>query len=244
MPVHSIVIPCHNEALRLEPGKFSAFLRQSAATHLVLVNDGSTDQTQEVLERIRQMHPDQVTIVSIPERSGKGEAVRRGMMESFHLFPDLMVAAYMDADLSVSFEEMTRLFDKFNTSQKKYVLGSRIKKIGALITRNEWRHFYSRIIATIVGWIIRLDVYDTQCSAKLFRRDIIEAVFSKPFRTNWLFDVEIICRLHQHYGDLNTNGLEEPLLEWTERKGSKLRWYSIFRVIREVFILKKYYTGK
>lgn len=244
MPVRSIVIPCHNEALRLEPGKFSAFLSHAATTHLLLIDDGSTDQTRQVLEQIRQMHPDQVTVLSLPSRSGKGEAVRRGMMESFTLFPDIAVTGYMDADLSVSFEEMTRLFEKFNTVQKKYLLGSRIKKIGAVITRNEWRHFYSRIIATIVGSIIRLDVYDTQCSAKLFRRDIIEAVFSKPFRTNWLFDVEIICRLHSNYGDLNENGLEEPLLEWTERKGSKLRWYSIFRVIREVFILKKYYTGK
>ncbi len=244
MPVRSIVIPCHNEALRLEPGKFSAFLRQAAGTHLLLINDGSTDQTLQVLEQIRQMHPDQVTILSLPKRSGKGEAVRRGMMESITLFPEVVVSGYMDADLSVSFEEMTRLFDKFNTVQKKYLLGSRIKKIGAVITRNEWRHFYSRIMATIVGSIIRLDVYDTQCSAKLFRRDIIEPVFSVPFRTKWLFDVEVICRLHRNYGDLNNNGLEEPLLEWTERKGSKLRWYSIFRVIREVFILKKYYTGK
>ena len=56
--------------------------------------------------------------------------------------------------------------------------------------------------------------------------------------------MEIICRLYNAYGRLNDNGLEEPLLEWTERKGSKLRWYSIFRVIREVFILKKYYTGR
>lgn len=244
MPVRSIIIPCHNEALRLEPGAFASFLQQSAGTHLLFVNDGSTDDTQQVLEQIRNNNPDQITILSLISRSGKGEAVRRGMMESLSLFPAVTVSGYMDADLSVSLDEMTRLFGCFSHAEKRFILGSRVKKIGAQISRNEWRHFYSRIIATIVGSIIRLDVYDTQCSAKLFRQDSIETVFNKPFRTKWLFDVEIICRLHKAYGPLNDNGLEEPLLEWTERKGSKLRWYSIFRVIREVFILKKYYTGK
>ena len=244
MPVRSIIIPCHNEALRLEPGKFSAFLQQTAGIQLLFVNDGSTDETQQVLEQIREASPDRVAIVQLKKRSGKGEAVRRGMIESPVLFPSVSVTGYMDADLSVSLEEMLRLFELFSTTSKRFILGSRVKKIGASISRNEWRHFYSRIIATIVGAIIRLDVYDTQCSAKLFRRDSIETLFSHPFRTKWLFDVEIICRLYKAYGPLNDNGLEEPLLEWTERKGSKLRWYSLFRVIREVFILKKYYTGK
>lgn len=244
MPVRSIIIPCHNEALRLEPGEFYGFLEQTAGTHLLFVNDGSTDQTGEILEQIRHQNPDRVAVLTLPSRSGKGEAVRRGMMESLTLFPSISVSGYMDADLSVSLSEINRLFTLFDTTQKRFILGSRVKKIGARITRNEWRHFYSRIIATIVGSIIRLDVYDTQCSAKLFRQDTIETAFSKPFRTKWLFDVEIICRLYNAYGPLNDNGLEEPLLEWTERKGSKLRWYSIFRVIREVFILKKYYTGQ
>ena len=244
MPVRSIIIPCHNEALRLEPGKFSAFLQQRTGIHLLFVNDGSTDNTQAILEQIRHENREQVTLLSLTSRSGKGEAVRRGMMESLTLFPSASVSGYMDADLSVSLEEIDRLFELFHTANKRFILGSRVKKIGARITRNEWRHFYSRIIATIVGSIIRLDVYDTQCSAKLFRQDTIETAFSNPFRTKWLFDVEIICRLYNAYGPLNDNGLEEPLLEWTERKGSKLRWYSIFRVIREVFILKKYYTGR
>lgn len=244
MPARSIIIPCHNEALRLEPAAFSAFLAASPDTHLVFVNDGSTDNTRQVLEALQLGNPEQVTIISLPVQSGKGEAVRRGMMESSSLFPGASATGYMDADLSVSFEEMNRLFDKFNKENKRFLLGSRVKKIGSVITRNEWRHFYSRIIATIVGSIIRLDVYDTQCSAKLFRQDIITSVFNSPFRTRWLFDVEIICRLHRLFGPLNDNGVEEPLLAWTEQKGSKLRWYSIFRVIREVFILKKYYTGK
>jgi hypothetical protein len=89
--------------------------------------------------------------------------------------------------------------------------------------------------------LIRLDVYDTQCSAKLFTADTASAVFEKPFKTRWLFDVEIICRLHQLYGSLNQNGKEEPLLQWTEQKGSKIRWYHFFSILKEILVLKKLY---
>lgn len=243
MPSLSIIIPCHNEALRLDPGKFSAFLQKTADTNLFFVNDGSTDDTQSVLEKIAAANPGRVTIHRINNRSGKGEAVRQGMTDSYKKHPCTHYG-YMDADLSVSLDEIHRLFLLQLQTGKKFILGSRVKKIGARITRNEWRHFYSRIIATIVGSIIRLDVYDTQCSGKIFQREVMDAVFTAPFRTKWLFDVEIICRLYNKYGPLNDNGHEEPLLEWTEQKGSKLRWYSIFRVIREVLILKKYYKGK
>lgn len=243
MPALSIIIPCHNEALRLDPGKFDGFLQHTTDTRLVFVNDGSTDNTDQVLEKIAMVNPDRITILRIDSRSGKGEAVRQGMNESYSKH-SCTYYGYMDADLSVSLEEMHRLYLLLQQKQKKFILGSRVKKIGSQISRNEWRHFYSRIMATIVGSIIRLDVYDTQCSAKIFHRDCMETAFKDPFRTKWLFDVEIICRLYNRFGPLNDNGHEEPLLEWTERKGSKLRWYSIFRVTREVLVLKKYYTGK
>ncbi len=239
----SIIVPCYNEEKRLPAEKILSFLHAQPSVSLILVNDGSTDDTLSLLQTIRQSFPERVQIVSHEKKKGKGEAVRTGLLESTKTTSSTH-HGFLDADLAISLEELYRLFDIINRSGKKFILGSRVKKIGANIVRNEWRHFYSRVIATIVGSIIKLDVYDTQCSAKIFHSEIVPSIFEDPFYTRWLFDVEVICRIHNRYGDLNAAGSEEPVLEWIEKKGSKLRWYNFFQIVNEVFILRKHYREK
>ena len=147
----------------------------------------------------------------------------------------------MDADLAVSLEEFFRLFEILSSSEKKFITGSRIKKLGATILRNEWRHFFSRIIATLVGFTIKLDIYDTQCSAKIFHRQLIPPTFNEKFKTKWLFDVELICRIHKQNGPIQQVALEESLLKWTEIKGSKIRCFHFFQIVREIYIIHKHY---
>ena len=243
MPSLSIIIPCYNEEKRLPAETVTAFLQRNENIRIIFVNDGSTDKTTDLLEKIKHLYPSRVCILSHDKKMGKAEAVRTGLLESIK-DPHFSHHSYLDADLSISLDEQYRLFQLVMTSGKKFIFGSRVKKIGATIIRNEWRHFYSRIIATIVGAIIRLDVYDTQCSAKIFQTELIPVVFNDKFKTRWLFDVEVICRINKHYGDLNAIGNEEPVLEWIEKKGSKLRWYNFFRIVKEVFVLRKYYRKR
>lgn len=243
MSALSIIIPCYNEEKRLPTDELTVFLSKNQNTGIIFVNDGSSDGTATILETLRQQNPSRIKILSHNKKKGKGEAVRTGFLESVK---DTAYThhGFLDADLSISPDELCRLFNLLTVTDKKFILGSRIKKIGALIIRNEWRHFYSRIIATIVGSIIRLDVYDTQCSAKIFETDLVATLFAEEFKTRWLFDVEVICRIHKRYGSLNATGSEEPVLEWIEKKGSKLRWYNFFQILREVFVLKKFYRNK
>ncbi len=240
MQTFSIIIPCFNEADRLPLATLSGFLELHEEIILVFVNDGSTDQTNTLIETLRSAFPARIRLLQHSDRKGKAEAVRTGMLNALEL--DKGIVGFIDADMAVTPDEFYRLLQLFKQTDFRFYFGSRIKKVGADIQRNEWRHFYSRIIATIVGSMIRLDVYDTQCSAKLFTPETAKQIFEDPFRTRWLFDVEIICRLHQYYGSLNQNGKEEPLLQWKEQKGSKIRWYHFFRILREIFILKKLYN--
>lgn len=243
MPKIAVIIPCYNEHKRLNPATLTGFLSARPGLKMVLVNDGSTDDTRTLLNSLKEKFPAQVTIVTNAKRKGKAESVRLGLLESAR-DPDTIYHGYLDADLAVSLEEFERLSKILASNGNKFIFGSRIKKVGSLITRNEWRHFYSRFIATFVGYITRLDVYDTQCSAKIFHSELVPVIASEPFHTKWLFDVELIDRIRKKYNDLNSLGHEEPLLEWNEIKGSKLRWYNIFRILREMAILRKYCRKK
>jgi dolichyl-phosphate beta-glucosyltransferase len=243
MSALSIIIPCYNEEKRLPAEKITEFLAGKENIKFILINDGSIDKTQDLLEEIKKQHPSKVFIFFHDNKMGKAEAVRTGFMESIK-DQQFSHHAFLDADLSISPGELFRLYQMLLSTEKKFIFGSRVKKIGSNIVRNELRHFYSRIIATIVGAIIRLNVYDTQCSAKIFQTGLVPLIFNDKFKTRWLFDVEVICRIHNHYGDLNAIGSEEPVLEWIEKKGSKLRWYNFFGIVKEVFVLRKYYRKK
>lgn len=243
MQALSIIIPCYNEEKRLPAEKIIAFLQVNKIVRFVLVNDGSNDNTLQILQHIYQQFPSRVIILSHDNKRGKAGAVRTGFLESVKT-QEYSHHGFLDADLAISPDELYRLFELIKLNEKKFILGSRVKKIGANIVRNEWRHFYSRVIATIVGSIIKLDVYDTQCSAKIFQSELVPVIFNNDFNTKWLFDVEIICRINNQYGDLNAIGSEEPVLEWIEKKGSKLRWYNFFSIVNEVFILRKHYRKK
>ncbi len=243
MPKTAIIIPCYNEQARLNMELVLQFLSSRKEMKVIFVDDGSTDQTPQILEEIKQQLPSQVELVHHPKRKGKAEAVRSGLLESLK---DNAVGqhGYLDADLSVSLEEFERLSRLLEINGKDFIFGSRIKKVGSRITRNEFRHFYSRIIATLVGYITRLEVYDTQCSSKIFRSSMVPVIASEPFRTKWLFDVELIDRIRKNVGELNDHGHEEPLLAWDEKKGSKLKWYNFFRILKELSILRKYHRKK
>jgi dolichyl-phosphate beta-glucosyltransferase len=243
MPKTAIIIPCYNEHKRLDAATILQFLSGNPGITIIFVNDGSKDDTSAIIDSIRHQNQDQVSVVHHPKRMGKAEAVRTGLRHGIDT-TDAAYLGYLDADLAVSLQEFSRLSEILSKNGKQFIFGSRIKKIGSVITRNEWRHFYGRFIATLVGYITRLDVYDTQCSAKIFNRDLVPALIEQPFHTKWLFDVELIDRIRKSKGDLNNMGHEEPLLKWNEIKGSKLRWYNFPRILRELFILRKYCRKK
>jgi glycosyltransferase involved in cell wall biosynthesis len=239
MPKTAVIIPCYNEANRLKPELLQTFFLRKPGFKLILVNDGSSDGTDGILASIQQVLQDQCAIVVHEKRRGKAEAVRSGFLKCIEE-PDIEFCGYLDADLAVSLEEFERLATKLESTAHDFILGCRIKKVGSRIIRNEWRHFYSRIIATFVGYVTKLDVYDTQCSAKIFCRSLLPVIATNPYRTKWLFDVELIDRIRKHVKELNEHGYEEPLLYWNEEKGSKLRWYNFPRILRELFILRKH----
>ena len=240
-----IVVPCYNEAARLDVQAFAAAQSDGYALHFVFVDDGSTDDTRIVIERIRALRPESVTVVACKVNAGKAEAVRRGMLRALAERPEFV--GYWDADLATPLEEIARFVDVFRRhSVCRYVLGSRVRLLGRNITRNPWRHYSGRVFATAASLTLDMPVYDTQCGAKLFRAgpEVAEA-FATPFLTQWVFDVELIARLRRAHRD-SADGLrglfyELPLRRWEDIKDTRLRMRDVIRAATDLRTIWKTY---
>lgn len=231
-----IVIPCFDEAERLDLAAFAAAIDERDEWSFVFVDDGSTDGTGDLLDRLRAPHPDRVTVLRLGRNVGKGEAVRQGMREALN--GGAAVVAYIDADLSAPFAELARLIDRLRGDDAlTVVLGSRFRRLGADIQRSEPRHYAGRVYATMASLALGVGIYDTQCGAKAFRATPrLEEALAEPFEERWAFDVELLSRLTRTSGaDGWSSIVEEPLLTWHAKEGSKLGPAQAVRAAAELF---------
>jgi glycosyltransferase involved in cell wall biosynthesis len=210
---------------------------------LCFVNDGSTDDTLNVLRNLNTKFPKQVEILSYNINRGKAEAVREGMLYCNNKF-DYTYIAYLDADLATSLQECLRLVQFFN-KEINFCFGSRILKVGSVIQRKMHRFLIGRIIATFISEILSLKVYDTQCGCKLFTKNLSSQLFTDPFISKWLFDVEIFFRMMELYGKEKaiTKMLEVPLNKWTDRGESKVKFTYFFRLFLDLYKIKRKYKN-
>ncbi len=211
-----LVIPCYNERSRLPIAQLGELVADDRVS-LVLVDDGSTDDTLGMLRSIERTLP-KVTVVVLPSNVGKGEAVRAGMLTAMAANPSWL--GYVDADMATPAGEILRLLDlAMGTGRFDVVLGSRLALLGRQVQRSRFRHYTGRVFATLASNALEMAVYDTQCGAKIFRRtEALELAIAAPFRSRWAFDVELL-------GRLGVGGAqrfwEEPLLVWRDVERSK-----------------------
>jgi len=227
MPGTAIVVPCYNEAGRIDVAAFQSFARSGVA-RLVLVNDGSTDSTSAVLREIASAEPG-VLVLELPSNAGKAEAVRRGLLEAMATGADAV--GFWDADLATPFDAVPAFIERLRLQpQLDAVIGSRVRLLGRFIERRAVRHYTGRVFATAVSLALQLPVYDTQCGAKLFRvTPRLTDALATPFTSRWIFDVELLARLGVLDGRYSSDYLlesvyEYPLHEWRDVAGTRLRF--------------------
>lgn len=222
----AVIVPCYNEEKRIRPDEFLKFASACKGVAFIFVNDGSSDRTGELLKKLCSKNPAQFALFDMTCNSGKAEAVRQGFLKAFE--QGFEIIGFWDADLASPLSCIPE-FISLIESGKNIVIGSRIKLLGREIERQALRHYLGRVFATAASVILRLPVYDTQCGAKLFRKNsFLEAAMSKPFNVKWIFDVELLARiaiLEEASGRplFHKSWMEVPLPEWKDVKGSKVR---------------------
>ena len=232
-----IVIPFYNEVSRINLENFHQIFNSFSHYNFLLVDDGSSDKTFELLEKF-QSEFSFVEVLKLDKNVGKAEAIRSAVLS----ISDADFISYFDADLATPFSELDKLI-KFSIQNPNYkmVMGARIKLIGNGVKRSLKRHYFGRIFATIVSqFVLKVAVYDTQCGAKVINFKTAKQIFEQPFVSRWLFDVELLKRL-QKIHNLKEVVKEIPLENWEEIGNSKIKISDFLRIPFQLFqIYRKY----
>ncbi len=241
-----VVVPCYNEAHRLDVPQFQEFLAEQSGTLLLFVDDGSTDGTVETLSKLRCGFEGSACVLREERNWGKGEAVRRGILHALDHF-DPAIVGFWDADLATPLVSIPRFLQILREQPEiEMIFGARVHLLGRHVERSALRHYLGRVFATTVSNVLKMPIYDTQCGAKLFRvRSTTRSIFAEPFLSKWVFDVEILARYQQLFrreGKQLANAIYEyPLECWVDVAGSKVKPYDFFTAIWDVARIRRKY---
>jgi glycosyltransferase involved in cell wall biosynthesis len=231
-----LVVPCYQERARLDVDGVASLA--DATTSVLLVDDGSTDGTVDLLHEIAA-RTDAVEVLRLAENVGKGEAIRRGMLHRLQTAAPRWIG-YVDADLSTPPSEVHRMTQiALASPDVDVLLASRVALLGRTIERSAFRHYTGRVFATGASLVLAQPVYDTQCGAKLVRVvPALHSALAQPFRSRWAFDVELLGRLAVD-GVPADRFREEPLLEWRDAPGSKRSLVSSVRATLDLLTIRR-----
>jgi glycosyltransferase involved in cell wall biosynthesis len=188
-PQLSIVIPAYNEAARIEltlERVMSCVAAQAWDAEVLVVDDGSTDTTPQIVERWMQDHP-RLHLVKNDGNRGKGYSVRNGLLQAAG-----EVVMFTDADLSAPMEEAERLMAAL-ADGADVAIGSRwMDKARQTIHQPLYRRFFGRCFNWVTRTVMGLPFKDTQCGFKAFKRPAAQVIFRLQRIERWGFDPEIL----------------------------------------------------
>jgi len=186
----SVVLPAYNEARRL-PGTLAgwrAFLEMQPYTwELVVVDDGSADQTANVAEQAG------ATVVRLSPNQGKGAAVRAGVLGA-----EGNVIAYADADMNVAPSHLAEALRLIQQGADLVVGRRDLSEYAA--AEGPIRLFAGGLVQITRRLVVMSEIRDTQCGFKVFRRQLAHAVFSQTRINSFAFDIEVLFLARKKLG--------------------------------------------
>jgi glycosyltransferase involved in cell wall biosynthesis len=188
----SVVMPLYNEGAKITANvdQTMAALRMLGPFELVLVNDGSSDNSGEEIRRLAEKFPQEVVTLNLT-RSGKGEALRRGAQQARGEF-----VVFLDADLDLPPEQILFFVAIQRVKKADAVIGSKMHP-DSTVDYPLIRRVYSIGYFWLVKLLFGLPVRDTQTGLKLVRRDLLLAALEKTESRGFTLDLELLVRLVQ-----------------------------------------------
>lgn len=222
-----VLIPSLNEAGRLPEtlARTIEYLEaQTYSSSLVVIDNGSTDQTVDLASKARSNHVS-VSVIGCAQR-GKGAAVRRGIHTSRARF-----VGYMDADLATPIETLDIVVPLLETGSPA-VVGSRRVDGAVLAERQPILRAASGTAFRMMANLVVREIADTQCGFKFFAGDLVRTVAHQLSIDGFAFDIELLWAVTQHGARIT-----EVPVQWSDREGSTLRvgtdgWRAVMDLFR------------
>jgi dolichyl-phosphate beta-glucosyltransferase len=233
LPPFSAVIPCFNEAARLEQTVRSTIdylAATSPQSELVVINDGSTDATSTIARQtLAGAEVETRLLENFPNR-GKGHAVRAGLLAA-----QKPIGLFFDADLSTPLEETPKVIEPIARGDVDVAFGSRALNRKLIGIHQPWRREQAgRVFNLLVRVATGLDVWDTQCGFKAFRIDVCRPILEQARVEGFAFDVELLFLAHR--AGLR---MREIPVRWNHAEGSKVHFiHDSIAMLREVIALR------
>jgi dolichyl-phosphate beta-glucosyltransferase len=213
-PIYSIVIPAYNESARLGVTleKVLAYVRRRGEDiELIVVNDGSRDNTAEIVREFAQNNP-ALRLIENPGNRGKGYSVRNGVLNSRG-----RIVLFSDADLSSPIEEMPKLLAALE-SCADVAIGSRWLRAELQTQRQPLhRQLFGRVFNLLLRMLLGLQFADTQCGFKAFTRRAALTIFPLQHIERWGFDPETLF-LARKFGFK----VQEVPVQWGHSSGTRI----------------------
>jgi glycosyltransferase involved in cell wall biosynthesis len=232
----SVIIPAYDEATRIGRSleKLLDYLaEQRGRSELIVVDDGSRDETAKVSEGIfaaRRSERIEARVIRVHPNRGKGHAVRTGLLAA-----RAPVALFSDADLSSPITEAPKLVEPIRAGQYDVVFGSRALDRKLIGVRQPWtREQSGRAFNLMVRLLTGLPFWDTQCGFKAFRMDVCRPVVEGMLIDRFGFDVELLYVAHR----AGLRMLEYPV-RWDDVEGSKVGFKTGLDGFRELRVIRR-----
>ncbi len=215
----SIVIPAYNEAKRL-PLYLDCLVgycnNSSNIYEIIVVDDGSIDNTTQVVTHYQSQFAHLHTI-RLEENRGKGYAVKRGLLKSRG-----EICLFLDADGSVHPEEIEKNLHYLLQEGYDIFIGSRALKNNKNILKVKW---YRKVIGMVFNFFVHTflfrEIEDTQCGFKIFKKEVVEPLFSRCYLERFGFDIEILYLAHKM-----GYKIKEGPISWHHVGGSKINLFA------------------
>jgi glycosyltransferase involved in cell wall biosynthesis len=231
-----LLIPAYNEEKRIEPvlRDYAQYFRQHyrGRFQIVVVLNGCTDNTLEVVSRVALDYPE-INALDFVEPIGKGGA----LIEGLKLAPTTDLIGYVDADGATAppaFLDLVR-----HCRDVDCAIASRWLPQSVLHqSQSAQRRLFSRVFHALVQILFRLNIQDTQCGAKVMRREAVEKIHSSLRIADVAFDINLLYALKR-----NGFAIREVPTEWTDKIGSKIKLNKgALGILLSVFRLRLVYS--